>query len=239
MIANTLVILTQKDPIFNLKIINSFIELDYRNTIIIFGNKKKSFRDLLVNILMFGLLTCVKFFFLNFSLEKKILKKNKKIKFFYVEDGDKSLLNLLENNIENYHGVSLSFPFKISQRCINLFKGRIINFHNSELPFYRGLSPIFYQLLENKKNFSFSIHFINDRIDCGNIITQATLINKKKGRHKTCSKILEMLCEIQAFVVLSERENLFNLKHNYKRTESGKYYSKPKLTEAFKMRMKI
>tara|TARA_Y100000816_G_scaffold289691_1_gene276671 strand:- start:155 stop:874 length:720 start_codon:yes stop_codon:yes gene_type:complete len=238
-ITNTLVILTQKDPIFNLKIINSLIELDYKNTIIIFGNKKKSFTDLLVNILMFGLFTCVKFFLLNFSLEKKILNKNKKIKFFYVKDGDESLLNILNNNKEKYHGVSLSFPFKISQRCINLFKDRIINFHNSELPFYRGLSPIFYQLLENKKNFSFSIHFINDRIDDGDIINQTTLINQKKEKYKTCTKILEILCEIQALVVLCERENLFNFKHKYKRSESGKYYSKPKLTEAFKMRMKI
>tara|TARA_B110001454_G_scaffold149426_1_gene138827 strand:- start:5777 stop:6631 length:855 start_codon:yes stop_codon:yes gene_type:complete len=46
----------------------------------------------------------------------------------------------------------------------------IINFHPSLLPKYKGLGPIFQAILHDEKEVGFSFHYIDEKIDTGNII---------------------------------------------------------------------
>lgn len=47
-----------------------------------------------------------------------------------------------------------------------------INIHQSLLPLYRGKSPVLAAINDNQKQIGFTIHYMNERIDRGNILVQ-------------------------------------------------------------------
>ena len=56
---------------------------------------------------------------------------------------------------------------------------KIINFHTSKLPKYRGVLPIF-EHMNNEKEIGFSIHEVNKNIDDGKILSQKVFKIKNK-----------------------------------------------------------
>lgn len=68
--------------------------------------------------------------------------------------------------------ISVLFPQIIKNDILNLFKNRIINFHPAYLPNYRGISPIFWSLLNKEKYAGYTIHYIDKDIDSGAILFQ-------------------------------------------------------------------
>ncbi len=92
------------------------------------------------------------FSYLNSSPNNKLLKKIKKI-------NPDLILSIYYRKIFNVNYTSY-------------FKNKIINFHPSYLPFYKGCTPTAWCLLNNEKKTGVTIHFCNEKIDQGNILVQ-------------------------------------------------------------------
>lgn len=101
-----------------------------------------------------------------------IIAKKLKIKRLKVSDINSSKIIKKIKMIKPDVVVSVLFPQIIKNELIRVAKNKIINFHPAYLPKYRGISPIFWSLLNNEKNVGYTIHFIDKGIDSGAILTQ-------------------------------------------------------------------
>ena len=114
-------------------------------------------------------------------------KKNK-IKFKIIDFAKKreinNLLKILEFN--NIKLICLAGFLKIlSKDFIKSFKGKIINIHPSLLPKYKGLNTHKRVLKNNEKFTGCSVHFVNEKLDCGKIILQKKIKIFKKDNVKS------------------------------------------------------
>ena len=121
----------------------------------------------------------------NVILSKKFLNKEvikiltkKKIDFEVL----KSLKsNKIINRFDNFDvGIICGFPLIFPDKIIKKFKYGLLNCHAGKLPFYRGGSPLNWQLINNEKRFGISVIKINNIIDGGPIISEKTF--KVKNR---------------------------------------------------------
>ena len=114
-------------------------------------------------------------------------KKNK-IKFKIIDFAKKreinNLLKILEFN--NIKLICLAGFLKIlSKDFIKSFKGKIINIHPSLLPKYKGLNTHKRVLKNNEKFTGCSVHFVNEKLDCGKVILQKKIKIFKKDNVKS------------------------------------------------------
>ena len=137
---------------------------------------------------------------------KEITEKNK-IKFLKIKNvnSSKFIEYIKKNKIDLLCSMSYNQIFK--NEIINSVKKKIINCHAGKLPFYRGRSILNWVLINGEKDFGITTHFINNKIDKGNIINQKIFtINKKDNFHSLlkkcyieCPKLLyKSIKEIQA-----------------------------------------
>jgi phosphoribosylglycinamide formyltransferase 1 len=90
---------------------------------------------------------------------------------------------------------------------INSYKNKIINFHPSLLPKYPGLNAIDQAILNNEKEIGNTAHFIDEGIDTGEIILQASInISNYIDYNSVLSLQLDMLNHIWNTIELSEIE---------------------------------
>ena len=110
---------------------------------------------------------------------------------------------LIENGIEL---ICLAGFMKILDKSfINKWKNKIINIHPSLLPAFKGLKPQLNAIKNNVKYAGCTVHYVNERIDSGNIIDQDIVkvslddneisLAKKilKKEHKLYIKVLKNL----------------------------------------------
>ena len=120
-----------------------------------------------------------------FAKQKKI--KNKIYKFNNVDKDEKKIINILKKN--NIELICLAGFMKIlSKDFIKKFKGKILNVHPSLLPKYKGLNTHKRALSNNDKFSGCTIHFVNSKLDSGEIILQKKVKIKKNDTPKTLSK---------------------------------------------------
>ena len=60
----------------------------------------------------------------------------------------------------------------ISKNFINKFGKKIINIHPSLLPKFKGLNTFARILKNNEKKTGCTVHYVNEKLDSGNIIAQ-------------------------------------------------------------------
>lgn len=70
--------------------------------------------------------------------------------------------------------VSMSFNQIFKKEIINLAPLKIINCHAGKLPFYRGRNILNWALINDEKEFGITVHYVDERIDTGDIIVQHT-----------------------------------------------------------------
>ena len=119
---------------------------------------------------------------------KEIAEKNK-IKFLKIKNvnSSKFIEYIKRNKIDLLCSMSYNQIFK--NEIINSVKKKIINCHAGKLPFYRGRSILNWVLINGEKDFGITTHFINNKIDKGNIINQKIFkINKKDNFHSLLKK---------------------------------------------------
>ncbi|MAS82491.1 MAG: formyl transferase [Legionellales bacterium] len=68
--------------------------------------------------------------------------------------------------------VSMSFNQIFKSELINLPHLKIINCHAGKLPFYRGRNILNWALINDEKEFGITVHYVDEGIDTGDIISQ-------------------------------------------------------------------
>jgi methionyl-tRNA formyltransferase len=93
---------------------------------------------------------------------------------------DLTFVNKIKN-LEADYAFLMGCSQILKKDIINCFE-RIINYHNSYLPLYRGLSATSWAMTHYKKNSGYTFHYINEKIDDGKIIFQEKInINYSKS----------------------------------------------------------
>jgi len=95
---------------------------------------------------------------------------------------EKINLNELYNKLKNLNIsciFSAYFRKIIPKKIISLAKNGAINLHGSLLPFYKGRSPVNWQILKDEKVSGVTFHYMNNKPDSGNIIYQKKILVKK------------------------------------------------------------
>ena len=119
-----------------------------------------------------------------YNIKKKVLNfKNKNLT-------ENNLIRILKKN--NIEMICLAGFMKIlSKNFIKKFKGKILNIHPSLLPKYKGLDTHKRVLNNNEKYSGCTVHFVNSRLDSGEIIMQQKVkISKKETKTSLAKKIL-------------------------------------------------
>ena len=116
-----------------------------------------------------------------------IYKIKKKVFDFQNTLSEKKVINELKKS--DIQLICLAGFMKIlSKSFINNFKGKILNIHPSLLPKYKGLNT-HQRAIRNKDNYSgCTVHFVNSRLDSGEIIKQKKVRIQKLDTPKTLAK---------------------------------------------------
>tara|TARA_B100001093_G_scaffold311622_1_gene297407 strand:+ start:3386 stop:3949 length:564 start_codon:yes stop_codon:yes gene_type:complete len=81
----------------------------------------------------------------------------------------------------------------ISNSIINNYQGKIINIHPSLLPKFKGLNT-FSRMLKNKeKNAGCTVHYVNNKLDSGNMIIQKRFSINRNDDEKILKKKTQKL----------------------------------------------
>lgn len=186
-----------------------------------------------------------------FNSAKKLLKnKFIKIDFFCLraKKPDRKLLKLannlkincfnfkninMQNNIDkikNFNSdllISVSYDQIFKKKIIESFDLGIINCHCGALPYYRGRSPINWAIINGEKSFGVTVHYVNEKIDQGDIIVQKKYPIKKKDDFKSLlnlanKKIPSLLLKS---INLIRKNNVKLIKQSFI-SKKGSYYKK-------------
>ena len=114
----------------------------------------------------------------------------------------------------------------LKNSLLTIPNGGVINFHPSLLPKYKGMAPIFQALLHNENEIGFSLHYIDEGIDTGEIIKRQKI---KTEKNESVSHIAIRAHVVAGYELLSV---INNLKKGDKKTEqiiqdNGNYFSWP------------
>ena len=103
------------------------------------------------------------------------IAKKFKIPYIFIDTKFKNYENKILLNLKKYNISFIclaGFMKIISKNIINRYQGKIINIHPSLLPKFKGLNT-FTRMLKNKeKKAGCTVHFVNAKLDSGNVIIQ-------------------------------------------------------------------
>lgn len=112
--------------------------------------------------------------------------------------------------------ISYLFPYKIKDSLINLASIGGINFHPAPLPEYKGRAGYNMAILEEKKSYGVSAHFIDSEIDHGPIIKvlrfpirneETALSLEKKAQEKLIFLFKEVIGNLRAGNIIRTAPN--------------------------------
>ena len=127
-------------------------------------------------------------------------KKNK-VPYIFVDAKKKNYENKILLNLKK-HKISFiclaGYMKIISSRIIRNYKNKIINIHPSLLPKFKGLNT-FSRILKNKEvKTGCTVHYVDEKLDNGNTITQKFFFIKSGNNIQTLKKNTQKL-EYRAF----------------------------------------
>jgi len=111
--------------------------------------------------------------------------------------------------------VSMSFNQIFKKKIINLTKYKIINCHAGKLPFYRGRNVLNWVLINDEKKFGITVHYVDEKIDSGDIILQRLFKITDKDNYnsllersyKECASILyDAICKFKKGLVKGQKQ---------------------------------
>ena len=115
---------------------------------------------------------------LNNSTFKEYLKNNQ-IK--YIPQKQLNLKKISKIVTKESIGISINSTWKFNDAVIRLFKKKIFNYHNADLPSQKGAGCISWNILRSKKKTSINIHQVNNLYDSGDILLRKELIIPQKN----------------------------------------------------------
>lgn len=120
--------------------------------------------------------------------------------------------------------ISIFFNQILSGEIIRIPRKGIINIHPGYLPAYRGVSPVFWALVNSEKYAGISIHYINQGIDTGKIIERKKV---KVDNEDTEDSLYWKLCEIGAPLLTKTIQDIKLGKVKTINNTGGRYFSLP------------
>ena len=169
-----IVIFSQSEFCFTFPLIFSLMRnKNFEIERIIIVKDKFGIKRLLINLFFFGFKDFSKICWKNLfpPLNKKtstLLLNLNKGEFL---DGTWYQLYKMKSSI----GLSINFPLKIPCNVINFFEYGIYNIHNSDLPLYGGLMPIYRKIINQDTNFVVTVQKINEKLDQGLNVFQGSI----------------------------------------------------------------
>tara|TARA_Y100000591_G_C21744161_1_gene650988 strand:+ start:346 stop:1125 length:780 start_codon:yes stop_codon:yes gene_type:complete len=125
----------------------------------------------------------------------------------------------------------------IGKKILKIPKHGVINKHAGLLPEYRGAYPVFWAMLNGEKKIGVSIHFMNDKIDGGDIIIQKEIQISESDTFETLySKVIKITPElfVKAIDVIKSNE-MTVIKNEDKHST---YFSFPKKEDILRFKKK-
>ncbi len=125
----------------------------------------------------------------------KYAKKNS-IPFLLINTNERNYENKILKNLkkEKIELICLAGYMKIiSKKFIEKFGKTIINIHPSLLPKYKGLNTYSRVLKNKEKKTGCSVHFVNEKLDSGNIIIQKSFYILQTDNEKSLKKKTQKL----------------------------------------------
>lgn len=126
----------------------------------------------------------------------------------------------------------------VKKDVLTIPKFGMFNRHGAILPYYRGRLAPFWQLL-NKEDFGgITYHFLNEKIDDGDIIIQTKIkIEKNDNFNSLVDKIFDNAVSLFPKVIDLVGDETSVYQENIK--DKGSYFGSPRLKDAFKFRMQL
>lgn len=122
---------------------------------------------------------------------------------YCIPKNEEDLYNFLTsfNDIDVY--VVISYK-KLSQRILNIVNGKAINVHASVLPFLKGAAPINWAIRNGFKETGLTSFYLNNDIDCGNVIDSTIIKVDDNETFETLYKKLSDRCTTFLMETLSK-----------------------------------
>ena len=177
---------------------------------------KKNFQNLNKKILILGSLSR------NKKLIKSLKKNNIKVSI------SNNYLKKSKSVKKKYDFiVSSGYPFKINDKIVNKYSGKIFNLHATFLPWGKGIGTTLFSFLLKQPTGS-SIHLIDKKFDTGDIILRKTFRAKSNDTTRTFYKKLMIITEQ---IAIDNIIQIFN--GNFKRYPQVNFSKKPPYLSRF------
>ena len=202
------------------------VKISKKNNIKIakFFNTEKNKESLIINSIKFFLVKLFNpfnnsFFFNNTGIFLKLFSG---LKIQNVEDINDNKFREILNSKKYDYALSLCCNQIFKKKTIKCFK-KVINYHSSTIPLYRGLNSTLWSIFFNEKYTGYTYHYVNSKIDSGKIIFQ----DKFKINYQISYKKTEIFKTIHAKKSLEKVIKL--ILNNFKGIsfkKKGSYYGK-------------
>lgn len=158
-----------------------------------------------------------------FSHLVKFVAEHENIEFYNTVTSDWK--HVLRNNKFDLI-VSVSFNYLLSYDLFKSCEYGAINLHQSILPKYRGRDPIANAIINGDEKIGFTIHYIDEGMDTGNIIFQSiwplSLNDKLETiNFKMVTFAKKVICDVIKLIILKDKSKGF--------VQSGEYSLAPKI----------
>lgn len=129
----------------------------------------------------------------------------KKFKIIKVKNINQSnVIKLIKNDIDYILSVNNTQIF--NKRFVEIFKNKIINYHYSLIPSYKGLYSCTKVILKNEKYTGITWHIVTNKIDNGPIVFQKKIMIKKNENASS------LIIKLNAECIKTFKEFIKNLK---------------------------
>ena len=184
-----------------------------------------------MNIVLLGSRPISLYFYKIFKKKIIYIVKNKKKEKKYWNKDVSNLKNKCFVNLENLKkikfdlGVSINYNEKIPPKILNQARIGFINFHYSYLNKIRGRNVLFHTIYNQEKFFGYTIHWMNHKIDAGNLMYTKKFKLKKDYTSNKIFNIIEK--DLKFFIKNKLSKNLnYYLNFNKKNKAKFKFYKK-------------
>lgn len=151
---------------------------------------------------------------------KKYLKNNQ-IK--YISQKKLNLKKISKIVTNDSIGISINATWKFGDDIIRLFKKKLFNYHNADLPTHKGAGCISWIIIRNIKKTSINIHQVNKFFDSGDILLRKEIIIPQKNL-KSPLKYLAYLQKHEEFLLKRFVDISLKKKFSLKKLKGPSFY---------------
>jgi methionyl-tRNA formyltransferase len=143
-------------------------------------------------------------------------------------NSDSFIQELSELNIDLI--VICHFQKLISLKIINLPILGCINLHPSLLPYYRGMSPQHYPIINGESETGITVHFVDEGIDTGDIILQKKIEINNEDYVSDLQKKMKLIYSTIVIEAIDKIEKK-NMDYTIQKHLDGSYFGKLKISD--------